>query len=171
MLRHNVIPIVMGARPEDYEKSSPLKSYIHVDEFATPRELAAYLHRLDADDDLYNEYFRWKGTGEFVNTYFFCRLCALLNDPEMPRKNYKDVNDWWRGPGTCIGGSWRQHRPHQQHLSSEPHLRRTSTVGNDTLWKRAAARYRHRRRFWMPRNCKVAMQNSIFSNPRNVSKN
>jgi glycoprotein 3-alpha-L-fucosyltransferase len=122
----------MGARPEDYEKSSPLKSYIHVDEFATPRELAAYLHRLDADDDLYNEYFRWKGTGEFVNTYFFCRLCALLNDPEMPRKNYRDVNEWWRGPGTCIGGSWRQHRPSQQHLSSEP-LRRTSTAGNDTL--------------------------------------
>ncbi|XP_065349904.1 glycoprotein 3-alpha-L-fucosyltransferase A isoform X2 [Cloeon dipterum] len=128
-LGHNVIPIVMGARPEDYEKSAPLKSYIHVDEFATPRELAAYLHRLDADDELYNEYFRWKGTGEFINTYFFCRLCALLNDPEMPHKSYRDVNDWWRGPGTCITGSWRQHRPPQPSLA--PHA--LTVAANDTL--------------------------------------
>ncbi|KAF4530575.1 hypothetical protein B566_EDAN006781 [Ephemera danica] len=113
-LGHNILPIVMGARPEDYAKSAPYKSYIHVDEFASPKELASYLHRLDVDDELYNEYFRWKGTGEFINTYFFCRVCALLHDPEAPRKNYRDVNEWWRGTGVCISGSWRQHRPLQR---------------------------------------------------------
>jgi Glycosyltransferase family 10 (fucosyltransferase). len=98
---------VMGARPEDYARTAPYRSYIHVDEFESPEELAAYLHRLDMDDDLYNSYFRWKGTGEFVNTYFFCRLCAMLHD-DFPIKSYRDVNDWWRGPGICTGGSWRK---------------------------------------------------------------
>ena len=48
----------MGARYEDYERSAPYKSFIHVDQFAGPKELAAYLHELDKDDDKYNEYFK-----------------------------------------------------------------------------------------------------------------
>ncbi|KAK9719064.1 Glycosyltransferase family 10 (fucosyltransferase) C-term [Popillia japonica] len=105
-LGRNILPIVMGARPEDYERSAPEGSYIHVDEFASPAELATYLHRLDKDNDLYNSYFRWKGTGEFINTYFWCRLCAMLHAPIKP-KHYDDVNDWWRGPGVCTSRSWR----------------------------------------------------------------
>ena len=58
--RHDVVPIVMGARPEDYAISAPYKSYIHVDDFEGPKELAEYLHKLDQDDQLYNEYFKWK---------------------------------------------------------------------------------------------------------------
>ncbi|CAG9858493.1 unnamed protein product [Phyllotreta striolata] len=106
-LGHDVIPIVMGARPEDYQKSAPEGSYIHVDEFDNPKELAAYLHRLDNDNALYNSYFKWKGTGEFINTYFWCRLCAMMHAPLSP-KHYEDVNDWWRGPGVCTHKSWRR---------------------------------------------------------------
>lgn len=58
--RHDVVPIAMGARPEDYARSSPDNSFIHVDDFAGPKQLAEYLHKLDQDDDLYNEYFKWK---------------------------------------------------------------------------------------------------------------
>jgi hypothetical protein len=57
-LGHNILPIVMGARKEDYERSAPYKSFIHVDDFESPAELAAYLHKLDKDDALYNEYFQ-----------------------------------------------------------------------------------------------------------------
>lgn len=96
----------MGARPEDYQRSAPEGSYIHVDEFNNPRELAQYLHRLDKDNDLYNSYFKWKGTGEFINTYFWCRLCAMLHTP-LTHRNYEDVNEWWRGPGVCTSKSWR----------------------------------------------------------------
>lgn len=42
----------MGARPEDYEMSSPQKSYIHVDEFKDAKELADYLHLLDGNDGI-----------------------------------------------------------------------------------------------------------------------
>lgn len=106
--RHNVLPIAMGAHPTDYARSAPYRSYIHVDEFESAKELAEYLHRLDRDDDLYNSYFRWKGTGEFINTYFWCRVCAMLHD-DRPPKYYKDVNEWWRGEGVCTTGSWREH--------------------------------------------------------------
>ena len=50
----------MGARPEDYEKATPFHSYIHVDDYDSPKDLAEYLHRLDQNDDEYNEYFKWK---------------------------------------------------------------------------------------------------------------
>ncbi|XP_012276310.1 glycoprotein 3-alpha-L-fucosyltransferase A isoform X2 [Orussus abietinus] len=106
-LGHNVLPIVMGAHPTDYARSAPHRSYIHVDEFESPKELAEYLHRLDNDDALYNSYFKWKGTGEFINTFFWCRVCAMLHDPRPP-KFYKDVNEWWRGDGVCTLSSWRE---------------------------------------------------------------
>lgn len=107
-LGHNVLPIVMGAHPRDYAKSAPYRSYIHVDEFKSPKELAEYLHRLDNDDELYNSYFKWKGTGEFINTFFWCRVCAMLHDNRAP-KYYKDLNEWWRGDGVCVANSWREY--------------------------------------------------------------
>ncbi|XP_069174788.1 glycoprotein 3-alpha-L-fucosyltransferase A isoform X2 [Procambarus clarkii] len=107
-LSHHILPIVMGAHPEDYARQAPHKSYIHVDDFESPKELANFLHLLDQNDDLYNEYFRWKGTGEFINTYFMCRLCAMLHD-DTHQQHYEDINVWWRGTGTCISGSWRKY--------------------------------------------------------------
>ena len=56
--RHSVLPIVMGARPGDYEKVAPHNSYIHVDQFRGPRDLAEYLLELDRDDKKYNQYFQ-----------------------------------------------------------------------------------------------------------------
>ncbi|CAI6362726.1 unnamed protein product [Macrosiphum euphorbiae] len=100
-LQYNVLPVVMGGRREDYERMAPRRSYLHVDDFDSPKRLAEYLRKLDADDDLYNDYFRWKGTGEFIDTKFFCRLCALLHDDEAPAKHYRDLEHWWRPPGVC----------------------------------------------------------------------
>lgn len=58
----------MGAQRSEYEEKSPKNSFIHVDDFESPKHLAEYLLKLDSNDDLYNEYFKWKGTGEFINT-------------------------------------------------------------------------------------------------------
>ncbi|CAG0894893.1 unnamed protein product [Cyprideis torosa] len=101
---HDILPIVMGAHPEDYARATPVHSFIHVEDFAGPKELADYLHHLDRNDDLYNEYFEWKGTGEMINTAFWCRLCAMAHEPSVT-KSY-DVNEWWRGNGACRRGSW-----------------------------------------------------------------
>ena len=114
IFRNNVIPIVMGAKPEDYAKVAPLNSYIHVDHFDSPQNLAAYLHVLDKNDELYNSYFRWKGSGHYINTKFYCRLCAMINDNSRMAW-YDDVETWWKGPGICVTSSshnkyasWRQ---------------------------------------------------------------
>ncbi|XP_055947249.1 glycoprotein 3-alpha-L-fucosyltransferase A-like [Argiope bruennichi] len=114
-LSRNIVPIVMGARPEDYARAAPPHSYIHVDDFASPKELAEYLSILDKNDTLYNEYFRWKGTGEFINTYFWCRMCAMLHAPPY-HKSYPDMHKWWSGAGTCSAGNWRNRatKPPQQ---------------------------------------------------------
>ena len=82
-LKNDILPVVMGARKEDYVRSAPQKSFIHVDDFDSPEDLAKYLKELDSNDDLYNEYFQWKGTGEMINTKFFCRMCSLLHDPKV----------------------------------------------------------------------------------------
>lgn len=120
-LNRNILPIVMGARPEDYESSAPYRSYIHVDEFASPKELAEYLNILDKNDELYNSYFKWKGTGEFINTYFWCRVCAMLHDEHAiaTQSWYDDVNEWWRGPGVCTNGSWRNFQARKSVMSDD----------------------------------------------------
>ena len=45
--RNSVLPIVMGARKEEYEAVAPYNSFIHVDQFKSPKELATYLLELD----------------------------------------------------------------------------------------------------------------------------
>lgn len=79
-LRHDVLPVVMGARASEYAAVAPHNSYVHVEEFANAEELAAYLRRLDEDDTLYNSYFKWK----------VC-LYLKLNKYEILAKN-KSIN-------------------------------------------------------------------------------
>ena len=55
--RHSVLPIVMGARPEDYARAAPHQSYIHVDQFSGPKDLAEFLLGFDRNDEKYNKYF------------------------------------------------------------------------------------------------------------------
>jgi len=96
----------MGGREVDYMLAAPRYSYIHVDRFPSASDLAKYLHRLDQSDDLYNRYFAWKETGEFINTKFWCRLCALLHDDSKPHMWYTDFNKWWSHDGACRIDQW-----------------------------------------------------------------
>ena len=67
-----MLPIVMGARPADYEKVAPHNSYIHVDQFRGPRDLAEYLLELDRDDKKYNQYFQVQPAKERKGQNTFC---------------------------------------------------------------------------------------------------
>ena len=48
----------MGAELEEYTRLAPQHSFIHVDQFNAPKELADYLLELDRDEEKYNEYFQ-----------------------------------------------------------------------------------------------------------------
>jgi len=109
--RHNVLPIVMGARPDDYAAVLPPHSYIHVDDFRSARELAAYLRVLDANDTLYNEYFRWKSEWVSIETSYWCRLCGLLHVAAEQRYVhwYSDYSEWWNGEhSSACGSRWNK---------------------------------------------------------------
>lgn len=100
--RYDIVPVVMGAHPDDYKRVAPPGSYIHVEEFAGPKELAKYLQTVADNDVEYNKYFRWKEAGSFIDTKFWCRICSMLWDPVKPRRSVADLNLWWRGEGVCI---------------------------------------------------------------------
>ena len=74
----------MGARPQDYERAAPYKSYIHVDDFEGPKELAEFLKKLEENDDQYNEYFRWKVS--YTTLMFFC-IQSLSSALKWPNPN------------------------------------------------------------------------------------
>lgn len=108
-LMNQVLPIVMGAAPEDYERNSPPKSFIHVDDFKSPADLAKYLHYLGTNDSLYESYHEWRdastpnGGGEFINTFFWCRLCAMMHSPRAEKEShsYHDLHSWWSSSTSC----------------------------------------------------------------------
>ncbi|OXA43282.1 Glycoprotein 3-alpha-L-fucosyltransferase A [Folsomia candida] len=84
-LYNGLVPVVMGATKSDYERRAPPHSFIHVDDFGSPEELANYLLQLDGDEDLYQKYFDWRRNPETVWTLtsrnqedFFCRVCGML---------------------------------------------------------------------------------------------
>ncbi|XP_012941941.1 glycoprotein 3-alpha-L-fucosyltransferase A [Aplysia californica] len=111
-LSYDAVPVVLGARPSDYRRSAPPLSYIHVDDFPSMKALADYLTMLDRNDTLYNEYFRYKGTGSFIDTKFWCRLCAMLNDLDKPRLQIPSLMEWW-SKEQCLphGRAWDTNFP------------------------------------------------------------
>ena len=60
-LAHNTVPVVWGSRKEDYLQVAPPNSFIHAEDFSSPKELAEYLLYLDSNNTAYREYFRWRG--------------------------------------------------------------------------------------------------------------
>jgi len=95
--RHNVIPIVMGARREDYVALAPPGSYIDYRSFSGPQELAQYLKLVAADHKLYNSYFKWKKTWSLINDRYWCRLCMMLHlrDEIGYFTWFEDYFLWW----------------------------------------------------------------------------
>ena len=53
-----IIPVVLGGA--NYSQLVPPHSVINVMDYPSPRALAEYLHKLDWNDTLYNEYFQWQ---------------------------------------------------------------------------------------------------------------
>ncbi|CAH8625187.1 unnamed protein product [Schistosoma guineensis] len=97
-LKNDILPIVMGASIEEYERVAPPYSFIHVDQFESPAKLADYLKYLDKNDTAYNEYFAWHGHG-IIHDYDAqpqCAMCLLAHTSHsfgphwVPR-----VARWW----------------------------------------------------------------------------
>ena len=101
-LVHPILPIVMGG--VDYAKVAPPNSVIDVRNYKSPKHLAEYLHRLDRNDDLYMEHFRWKEklqvTGK-IDPHGVCSLCAILNNSSYVYRSHFEPYRWWNMGSTC----------------------------------------------------------------------
>lgn len=111
ILKHDMIPIVYGGA--NYSRIAPAHSYIDALQY-TPKKLAAYLKRLDANDTLYNEFFWWKkhyrveaGVDQMVR-HGFCDLCQKLHQhQDVTIKSYTDILSEWQPKRRCYQvASW-----------------------------------------------------------------
>nr|CAI5819600.1 unnamed protein product [Callosobruchus analis] len=104
----NSIPIVMGTHNSNYEMLLPPRSYINVEEFASPAVLAQFIYHLNETED-FREYYEWKKSFEIVNEhgYFktesvhYCRICEALNYNERKQKVYSNLEDFWSVKKDC----------------------------------------------------------------------
>ncbi|XP_075042868.1 3-galactosyl-N-acetylglucosaminide 4-alpha-L-fucosyltransferase FUT3-like isoform X2 [Mixophyes fleayi] len=76
------VPIVLGTSRQNYERFIPGDAFIHVDDFPSAKELAAYLLELDKDDEKYRRYFNWRTRYRvkiLINwQYRYCQACEII---------------------------------------------------------------------------------------------
>ena len=97
----DIVPVVMGGA--NYSHALPPHSYIDASDFENPRELAAYLMKLHADDALYYEFFRWK-TDWVCRPYsqeFLCDLCAYSSDNRWRRQQLDSIEHFFSPQSEC----------------------------------------------------------------------
>ncbi len=96
---------VMFSCSGQWSRIAPPHSYISVDDFAGPKDLAERLHHLDRNPEEYLSYFWWTDAyaashGQGKAYAAFCSLCAKLHDPaEEPRS--VDLYEWWWEGSRC----------------------------------------------------------------------
>lgn len=99
-----IVPVVL--RNSDYVNIAPKGSYIAVDQFESPTQLATYLNYLADNRAQYLKYFEW--TKYYWHTsemwMSFCDLCQALHHDLHRIKIYDNIVKWWLKQGNCQEG-------------------------------------------------------------------
>ena len=96
----STVPVVMGQA--DYKAITPPHSIINILDFHGPKHLAAYLKQLIKNETEYLSYFSWQHLyKEKKISNPWCKLCQMLNNQELPNKNYKNLYKWWSVDSHC----------------------------------------------------------------------
>uniref|UniRef100_A0A3B1JT88 Fucosyltransferase n=1 Tax=Astyanax mexicanus TaxID=7994 RepID=A0A3B1JT88_ASTMX len=94
------VPVVLGPSRENYEEFIPADSFIHVDDFKTPKELAEHLKLLDQNQEMYEQYFAWRKHFVARRSDFglehACRICDHIKRNKGYRV-FKNLNKWYWG--------------------------------------------------------------------------
>lgn len=91
------VPVVLGPSRATYDALAPPGSFIHVADFKSTADMAAYLKRVAADRQVYEEYFQWHRTHR-IKTYTdwrerLCQICVKY--PSLPANRvYHDLESW-----------------------------------------------------------------------------
>ncbi|KAG8563989.1 hypothetical protein GDO81_016279 [Engystomops pustulosus] len=94
------VPIVLGPSRKNYELFMPPNSFIHVDDFSSPRELASYILQLDKDDEKYRAYFKWRELFQPTRPQgwdtYYCKVCkAIMDGPSY--RTVPNLDVWFKG--------------------------------------------------------------------------
>ncbi|XP_053827979.1 alpha-(1,3)-fucosyltransferase 4 [Vidua macroura] len=95
----SAVPVVLGPRRANYERFIPPDSFIHVDDFPSPRLLATYLKFLDKNKPNYRRYFAWRKKYEVHVTSFwdehFCKVCEAVRTAGNQIKTVQNLASWF----------------------------------------------------------------------------
>merc|ERR1719387_3405660 len=74
---NGLVPIALGAPKQDYVEVSPPNSFIHVEDFKSPEDLAKHLHALDKDAKALKKLHQWREHARVVKYAApdWCSLC------------------------------------------------------------------------------------------------
>ena len=100
-----MVPVVMGTSVEEYKKIAPPNSFIHVDNFRSPEELAKHLIYLNKNGTAYLEYHAWRRNYDvWKDTNRFCMLCEyfMKNDLQtIPKNKNNHILEHWNDTRMC----------------------------------------------------------------------
>lgn len=101
-----LVPIIWGPTKADVEAVAPKNSFIHAEDFKTPRDLVKYIKYLDKHDDKYLEYHKWREIpldslppDDHTRGYReeACRLCRRVVLEKHPPKTIPSISKWFYG--------------------------------------------------------------------------
>ncbi|XP_012283923.1 alpha-(1,3)-fucosyltransferase 7-like [Orussus abietinus] len=103
------VPVIMGASKKSCESVLPPRSFLHVDDFDSPVDLANYLKYLDGRSREYYRFHEWRRYYKVINEhgYFgsaskhYCRLCEALHYNSPDEKIYHDLEAFWSKERDC----------------------------------------------------------------------
>ncbi|XP_042879741.1 3-galactosyl-N-acetylglucosaminide 4-alpha-L-fucosyltransferase FUT3-like [Penaeus japonicus] len=115
-LGKGAVPVVMGGEAEHYKKVLPPNSFLHVDDFNTPKDLAERLRFLASHRQEYMRFHHWRRYFRVAQEHGFfgspvhhyCRICESLNYNDLGPKVYDNMEDYWGVGGQCRAPSWVQ---------------------------------------------------------------
>ncbi|XP_076862425.1 4-galactosyl-N-acetylglucosaminide 3-alpha-L-fucosyltransferase 9-like [Brachyhypopomus gauderio] len=97
-LKYGTVPVVIGPPRVNYEEYIPGDSFIHIDDFGSPQELAEHLKLLDQNQEMYEQYFAWRKYFTVKESPFglehACRICEYLNKNHNFRV-FTNINQWY----------------------------------------------------------------------------
>ncbi|XP_047490486.1 alpha-(1,3)-fucosyltransferase 7-like isoform X2 [Penaeus chinensis] len=108
------VPVVMGGPVESYRKILPPNSFLHIDDFETPKDLAKHIKALSENSTAYNHFHAWRREFRVSNEhayfqspiYHYCRICEALNYNDPKPKVYNRMQDIWKVDGHCVPPAW-----------------------------------------------------------------
>ena len=91
------VPVVLGTSRANYEESIPGDSFIHVNDFASPKELAERLIYLDNNPAEYMKYFAWRQRYKVrMCGHNVCEACLYLKK-HKEYQYFHDLDKWFWG--------------------------------------------------------------------------